>query len=64
MKRDGLYRGEWGKDDIKNLKRWFPHNPTKQVAADLGRPTEAVKKRASRLGLRKSRKRMRELGKA
>ena len=51
-----------GKPDIKTLKKLFPNNPTADVASQLGRPTEAVKKKASRMGLRKSKKYMKSLG--
>jgi hypothetical protein len=55
-------KGSWTRDDVKQLKTLFPDRPTAEVAAELGRPTEAVKKKASRMGLRKSRKYMRSLG--
>lgn len=54
--------GSWTRDDLKQLKRLFPDRPTAEVAAELGRPTEAVKKKASRMGLKKSRRYMRSLG--
>jgi hypothetical protein len=37
---------------------------TADVASPLGRPTEAVKKKASRMGLRKSKRYMKSLGRA
>ena len=55
-------RGKWTANEIKTLKRLFPNLSTAHVAVVLGRPLEAVKKEASRLGLRKSRKRLRSLG--
>lgn len=55
-------RGSWTRDDVKQLKKLFPDRPTAEVAAELGRPTEAVKKKASRMGLRKSRRYMKSLG--
>lgn len=55
-------KGSWTRDDVKQLKKLFPDRPTADVAASLGRPTEAVKKKASRMGLRKSRKYMKSLG--
>jgi hypothetical protein len=55
-------KGSWTRDDVKQLKKLFPDRPTAEVAAELGRPTEAVKKKASRMGLKKSRKYMRSLG--
>ncbi|MCU0914989.1 MAG: hypothetical protein MUC88_10550 [Planctomycetes bacterium] len=47
---------------MKQLKKLFPDRPTAEVAASLGRPTEAVKKKASRMGLKKSRRYMKSLG--
>jgi hypothetical protein len=55
-------KGSWTRDDMKQLKKLFPDRPTAEVAAELGRPTEAVKKKASRMGLKKSRRYMRSLG--
>jgi hypothetical protein len=55
-------KGTWTRDDVKQLKKLFPDRPTAEVAASLGRPTEAVKKKASRMGLKKSRRYMRSLG--
>ena len=55
-------KGSWTRDDVKQLKKLFPDRPTAEVAASLGRPTEAVKKKASRMGLKKSRRYMRSLG--
>ena len=55
-------KGSWTRNDVKELKKLFPNRPTAEVAKELGRPTEAVKKKASRMGLRKSRRYMRSLG--
>ncbi|MEN6426208.1 MAG: hypothetical protein ABFD90_20355 [Phycisphaerales bacterium] len=55
-------KGSWTKDDVKELRKLFPNRPTAEVASQLGRPTEAVKKKASRMGLRKSRVYMKGLG--
>ncbi len=55
-------KGSWTRDDVRRLKRLFSDRPTADVAAELGRPTEAVKKKASRMGLRKSGRYMRSLG--
>ena len=64
MAKKKLTKGLWTKDDLKLLKKLFPSNATADVAAKLGRPTEAVKKKASRMGLRKSKKYMKTLGRA
>ena len=57
-------KGLWSKSDIQLLKKLFSSNPTAEIAAKLGRPTDAVKKKASRMGLRKSKKYMKSLGRA
>jgi hypothetical protein len=55
-------KGLWTGDDVRQLKKLFSDRSTAEVAAKLGRPTEAVKKKASRMGLRKSRRYMKSLG--
>ena len=55
-------KGGWSKSDVSLLKKLFPNNPTAEIAAKLGRATDAVKKKASRMGLRKSKKYMKSLG--
>ncbi len=52
----------WTKADVNLLKKLFPTNPTSKIAAQLGRKTDTVKKKASRMGLRKSKRYMRSLG--
>ncbi|KPK44591.1 MAG: hypothetical protein AMJ65_02605 [Phycisphaerae bacterium SG8_4] len=66
MARKGkkLIKGLWSKSDLSTLKKLFPNNATAKIAAKLGRPTDAVKKKASRMGLRKSKKYMKSLGRA
>ncbi len=59
-----LTKGLWSKSDISLLKKLFPSNATAKIAKKLGRPTDAVKKKASRMGLRKSKKYMKSLGRA
>lgn len=55
-------KGLWSKNEINILKRLFPNNPTAQIAKKIGRPTEAVKKKASRMKLKKSKKYLKSLG--
>ena len=57
-----LHKGPWTKKDINLLVKLFPNTPTAKIAAKLGRPTDAVKKKASRMRLRKSRKYLKTLG--
>jgi len=63
-KKTKLVRGLWTKSDLSTLKKLFPSTPTAAIAAKLGRPTDAVKKKASRMGLRKSKKYLKTLGRA
>jgi hypothetical protein len=63
-KKSKKAKGLWSKADINLLTKLFPNNPTASIAAKLRRPTEAVKKKASRMGLRKSKKYMKSLGRA
>ena len=62
MAKKKLVKGLWSKSEISLLKKLFQNNPTAKVAAQLGRPTEAVKKKASRMGLKKSKKYLKSLG--
>jgi len=57
-------KGLWTADDVKLLRKLFSTAPTSKIAKELGRKTDAVKKKASRMGLRKSKKYMRSLGRA
>lgn len=57
-------KGLWSKAEVNTLRKLFPNHATAEIAARLGRPTEAVKKKASRMGLRKSKKYMKSLGRA
>jgi hypothetical protein len=63
-KRKKLVKGLWSKSDVNLLKKLFPSNPTAKIAAELGRSTDTVKKKASRMGLRKSKRYLRSLGRS
>ncbi len=63
-KKKKLKKGIWSRSELALLKKLFPNNPTAQIAAKLGRPNEAVKKKASRMGLRKSKRYLKTLGRA
>ena len=63
-KRARAKKGEWTKADIAKLKKLFSNKPTAAVAKQLGRGTDAVKKKASRMRLRKSKKYMKSIGRA
>lgn len=57
-------KGLWADADIKKLKKLYSNNPTADVAKKLGRGTDAVKKKASRMGLSKTKKYMKSIGRA
>ena len=63
-KKKKLIKGLWSRSELALLKKLFPNNPTAQIAANLGRPNDAVKKKASRMGLRKSKRYLKTLGRA
>ena len=54
----------WTKADVNLLKKLFPTNPTSKIAKQLRRKTDAVKKKASRMGLRKSKRYLKSIGRA
>ena len=61
-KKKKLIKGLWSKSEVTLLKKLFSNNPTAEIAAKLGRPNEALKKKASRMGLRKSKRYLKTLG--
>ena len=61
-KKTKLKKGLWTKGELSKLKKLFPTNPTAKISETLGRPNDAVKKKASRMGLRKSKKYLRSIG--
>jgi len=63
-KKSKLKKGLWTKGELTKLKKLFPSNPTAKISEALGRPNDAVKKKASRMGLRKSKKYLKTLGRA
>ena len=63
-KRRKLVKGLWSKSEVKLLRKLFSNNPTAKIAAELGRSTDTVKKKASRMGLLKSKRYLKSLGRA
>ena len=59
-----LKKGLWTKGELAQLRKLFPNNPTAKISSTLGRPNDAVKKKASRMGLRKSKRYLKSLGRA
>ena len=62
MTKKKVAKGLWPKSEVALLRRLFPNNPTAKVAARLGRSLDTVKKKASRMGLKKSKKYLKSLG--
>jgi hypothetical protein len=57
-----MVKGVWTKSDVNTLKKMFPNTPTAKIAAKLCRSTDNVKKKASRMELRKAKSYMKTLG--
>ena len=64
MAKKKLVKGLWSKKEVSLLRKLFPNNPTAKVAARLGRTTGTVKKKASRLGLKKTKRYLKSLGRS
>ncbi len=62
MAKKKLVKGLWSKSEVSLLKKLFPSNPTAEVAARLVRTLDTVKKKASRMGLKKTKKYLKSLG--
>lgn len=52
----------WTAKEANLLRKLFATNPTAKIAPKFGRSTDAVKKKAARMGLRKSKRYMKTLG--
>jgi len=57
-------KGQWTTRDINLLKRMFRNTSTSKIAAKLRRKTDAVKKKASRMGLKKDKRYLKSIGRA
>jgi len=63
-KKKKAAKGIWTKAEVSLLRKLFPANPTSKIAKQLRRKTDAVKKKASRMGLRKSKRYLKSIGRA
>jgi len=61
-RKQELKRGAWSKDEVRKLRKLFGSQRTEDVAWSLNRGVDAVKKKASRLGLVKTQKYLKSLG--
>ncbi len=57
-------RGTWSTKDVNLLRKNFANTPTVKLAKKLRRKVDAVKKKASRMGLKKSRRYLKSIGRA
>jgi hypothetical protein len=64
MAKKKLIEGTWTKKEIRLLKKEFPNKSCAEVAAKLHRPLFAVKRKAYRLGIYKTVRYLKSLGKA
>ena len=64
MAKKKVVKGLWSKSEVALLRKLFPSNPTAKVATRLGRSLGTVKKKASRMGLKKTKKYMTALGRS
>ena len=64
MAKKKLVKGLWSKSEVALLRKLFPNNPTAILAAKLGRSLGTVKNKASRMGVKKTKKYMKSLGRS
>ena len=57
-------KGMWPTADVNTLKKLFSENPTAMIAKKLRRSVDTVKKKASRMGLKKSKRYLKKIGRA
>jgi len=57
-------KGMWSTADVNKLKKLFAENPTAMIAKRLRRSVDTVKKKASRMGLKKSKRYLKKIGRA
>jgi hypothetical protein len=63
-KKKKLVTGLWSKDEVKQLKKLYVNGRTQDVADQLGRSLRSVMGKADKMGLRKSKKYLKSLGRA
>lgn len=56
--------GQWSKDEVKKLKATFRRMSTAEAAEEFGRSVGSVSAKAYSLGLRKTKKYLKSIGKA
>ncbi len=56
--------GAWSKDEVKLLKKLFRSTSTAEVAKKLNRKAASVQSKATALGLKKTKKYLKSIGRA
>jgi hypothetical protein len=64
MAKKKRVKGKWSNDELKLIRKVFPTASTRQVAEKLGRTVKSVEIKASKMGLKKSKKYLKTIGKA
>jgi len=57
-------KGLWNTKDLSLLKKFFANTPTAEIAKKVKRKIDAVKKKASRMGLKKSKRYLKSIGRS
>jgi len=60
--RKKLVKGAWSKNEVKLFKKLFPSRSSQEVAKQLGRSLSSITHKANKLGLKKTKKYLRSLG--
>jgi len=55
---------EWTSEDVRVLRKFFGNNSNVFVATRLGRTPKAVERKASKIGLNKTKRYLRSLGRS
>ena len=63
-KATSVKSGPWSKDEVKTLKKLYPRQSTAEVAEELNRTVGSVQAKASSLGLTKTKKYLKSIGRA
>lgn len=60
----GLSMPRWSEAQVRELRRLYPHHSNVEIAQIVGRSAKAVMAKAGELRLKKSQRRLREMGKS
>ena len=64
MAKKKLASGEWSKVEVGVLKKMFPATSNPKIAAKLNRSLASVEMKAKKMGLKKSAKYLKSIGRA